>query len=264
MTESVTYMKDREKTKNRRVGTTVENISGRKMKCIDYKNSMDIDVEFLDSGNIIKNVQWNNFIRGKVKDKQHLDILSYNSDICSIPTDSKEYRTWYQMLRRCFNIQYKEEKPTYKNAVCCEEWLSYENFCIWLQSQENYEIWKTLKWSAIDKDILIKGNKIYSPENCLLVAVYVNNLFVKHDALRGNYPIGVHKLDNKYVASCTNSIENRHVVIGLYNSIEEAFKAYKEYKENLIKEIANIEYKNRTITKKCRDAMYSYKVEIND
>lgn len=54
------------------------------------------------------------------------------------------------------------------------------------------------------------------------------------------------------------------VRIGSYNTMSEAFSAYKEYKENLIKEIADIEYKNGTITKKCRDAMYEYIVEIND
>lgn len=251
-------MKSKQSIENQRVGTVIENISGCRMKCIAYRNSMDIDVEFLDSGNIIKNVQWNNFVRGKVRNKK------INSNNCLTPTDSKEYRTWYQMLRRCFDKQVKEEKPTYKNAVCCKEWLSFEKFCDWLQSQENYETWKTLKWSAIDKDIICKGNKMYSPENCFLVPVNVNNLFVKHDALRGNMPIGVYQTNDKYVASCTNSIEDRQVIIGTYNTAKEAFEAYKKYKENLIKEIADIEYKNGSITKKCRDAMYVYKVEIDD
>lgn len=121
-----------------------------------------------------------------------------------------------------------------------------------------------MKWSAIDKDILIKGNKIYSPETCCLVPVNVNNLFVKHDSLRGDYPIGVFLENDKYVAKCTNSIVGKSIRIGLYDTVEEAFNAYKKYKENLIKEIADIEYNNGTITKKCRDAMYLYKVEIND
>lgn len=241
--------------KTKRIGTIVENISGFKMKCIDYRNSMDIDVEFLDGGYIVKNVQWNNFIRGKVKNN-YCCIGHYK--------EAKEYNSWYQMLRRCFDEQIKENKPTYKDVTCCEEWLQYENFYQWLISQENYEKWRTLKWSAVDKDILNKGNKFYSPENCLLVPVNVNNLFVKHDALRGEYPIGVSLINGKYIAKCTNPIKNATVTIGVYNTPEEAFKAYKEYKENLIKEIADIEFANQTITKKCRDAMYAYKVEFDD
>lgn len=249
-------MSNKETIRNQRIGTIINNISGLRMKCLDYRNSMDIDVEFLESGNIVKNIQWNNFIRGKVKDKC--------VDECYIPTDSKEHRTWYQMLRRCCNAQVKEDKPTYKDASCCKEWLSYMNFCQWLCSQENYEIWKTLKWSAIDKDILIKGNKIYSPETCCLVPVNVNNLFVKHDSLRGEYPIGVSEVNGKYIASCTNHNENRIVKIGIYDTPTEAFESYKNYKENLIKKTADIEYRNGTITKKCRDAMFLYKVEFND
>lgn len=250
----------KEKGKCQRIGTIVENISGFKMKCVDYRNSIDIDVEFLESGYIAKNIQWNNFIRGKVKDK-HINIENNNKKKYVF---DKEYHTWYQMLRRCFNAKIKEDKPTYKDATCCEEWLSFENFYEWICSQENYRQWKNLKWSAIDKDILIKGNKIYSPENCLLVPVNVNNLFVKHDALRGDYPIGVCLINNKYAANCTNPIGNKVVRIGLYDTIEEAFNAYKEYKETIIKEVADIEHNKGTITSRCRDAMYAYKVEISD
>lgn len=253
---------NKEKIKSERIGTIIKNISGFEMKCISYRNSMDIDIEFLESGNIVHNVQWNNFIRGKVKDS-----CGKNAE-CPISENgkpTKEYLTWYHMLRRCLNTKIKENKPTYKDAICCDEWMHFENFYEWIHSQDNFDKWKNLKWSAIDKDILIKGNKIYSPETCCLVPVSVNNLFVKHDALRGNYPIGVTITKyKKYEAKCTNPLKNKAVTIGCYDTIDEAFKAYKEYKENLIKEIADIEYNKGTITKECRDAMYSYKVEIND
>lgn len=245
-------MSTKEKIKNERIGTVLSNISGQKMKCIDYKNSMNIDVEFLESGYIARNVQWNNFIRGKVKDKKDYD--------------SKEYNTWYHMLTRCLNSEYKNKKPTYKDVTCCDEWLSFWNFCDWLRSQENYNVWKELKWSSIDKDIFRKGNKIYSPENCFLVPVNVNNLFVKHDALRGEHPIGVYydKDVKKYKSFCTNPFIEKIVTIGSYNTEKEAFESYKEYKEALIKKIADIEYEKGTITEKCKNAMYRYVVEIND
>lgn len=42
------------------------------------------------------------------------------------------------------------------------------------------------------------------------------------------------------------------------------FKNGKDYKEDLIKKIAEQEYKNGTIIKKCYEAMMSYNVEITD
>ena len=50
--------------------------------------------------------------------------------------------------------------------------------------------------------------------------------------------------------------------LGLYITIEQAFSAYKNFKENYIKEVAD-EYKDR-IPQKLYDAMYRYEVEIDD
>ena len=242
--------------KAERIGVVIKNISGLQMKCIEYYNSSNISVEF-ENGYVVHNVQWGNFIRGRVKDK-------------SITTTkdgklSKEYYTWIHMLDRCCNEKIKKQKPTYKDCICCDEWLSYENFYEWLHGQENFDIWSKLSWSAIDKDILVKGNKIYSPETCCLVPINVNSLFVKQDINRGDLPIGVFMRNGKYNAYCANPLLNKKaMLIGSYDNKEDAFLCYKHYKENLIKQIADIEYNNQTITKECRDAMYVYKVEIDD
>ena len=50
----------------------------------------------------------------------------------------------------------------------------------------------------------------------------------------------------------------------MYATPEEAFFAYKTYKEKLIKQIAQIEFDKDNITKTCYDAMMKYKVEITD
>lgn len=241
-----------------RIGVIVTNISGLQMKCIEYYNSSNVSVEF-ENGYIVYNVQWNNFIRGKVKNKLMKATTNNNKKL------SKEYYTWLNMLDRCCNKKIKEQKPTYKDCICCDEWLSFDNFNKWLHSQENFHIWKNSKWSAIDKDILIKGNKIYSPNTCCLVPNNVNTLFVKHDSARGNFPIGVSiNKQNKYVAQCSNPFVGKLVFIRICDTKEEAFLAYKEYKERLIKQIADIEYNNGAITKQCKDAMFNYIVEIND
>lgn len=243
--------------KSERIGYVATNLSGLKMRCVEFFNPNNITVEFED-GYVIYNVQWSNFIRGKVKNRMSITSISKNGKL------SKEYYTWLHMLERSIDKSLKDKKPTYKDCRCCKEWLSFDDFNKWLHSQENFQIWKSLKWSALDKDILIKGNKLYSPETCLLVPLNVNTLFVKRDSLRGKYPVGVFFENGKYRATCSDPFLNTMKTIGYYQTLDEAFISYKNYKENIIKQVANIEFTNKTITKKCRDAMLEYKVEIGD
>ena len=63
---------------------------------------------------------------------------------------------------------------------------------------------------------------------------------------------------------CNNPYTHKRKAIGRRKTIEEAFNIYKEYKENIIKQVAQEEYSLGNITKKCYDAMMSYEVEITD
>ena len=119
------------------------------------------------------------------------------------------------------------------------------------------------RW-ALDKDILIKGNKEYSPSACCLIPQNVNCLFLKREALRGEYPIGVRYKEDGFVARCRNPFEDKAVELGNYSTPERAFQAYKIYKEDIVKQVAKVEYRNCNITKECYEAMMSYKVEIDD
>ena len=112
----------------------------------------------------------------------------------------------------------------------------------------------------LDKDILIKNNKIYSPETCVFVPHDINSLFTKANTKRGKYPIGVHFKRNKYHVQIQKYKQVIH--LGTYDTSEEAFTVYKIAKENYIKEIAD-KYKD-LIPKKLYDAMYEYEVEWED
>ena len=119
---------------------------------------------------------------------------------------------------------------------------------------------------ALDKDILVKGNKIYSPETCVFVPQNINTLFTKRNKVRGEYPIGVsfYKNTNKYLAQCNILIngKSQYKKLGYYNNIEDAFNAYKESKEANIKQVAD--YYKDNIPNKLYEAMYNYEVEITD
>ena len=87
---------------------------------------------------------------------------------------------------------------------------------------------------------------------------------LKREALRGDYPIGVHYREDGFVACCNNPIIKKREELGSYSTPEFAFNAYKIYKENIIKQVADIEYAHGNITKECHDAMIKYEVEIDD
>jgi len=169
---------------------------------------------------------------------------------------------WENILLRCYDQKTQLKHPTYIGCTVCEEWHNYQNFAKWYD-QNYYEI--EGQAMHIDKDILIKGNKVYSPETCVFVPQNINALFTKSNAQRGDCPIGVtyrktykHK---KYLARCNNGKKETYN-LGLFNTPEEAFNAYKIFKEKVIKQIAE-QYKNK-IPNKLYEAMCKYEVEITD
>ena len=176
---------------------------------------------------------------------------------------TKVYSVWHDMLGRCYNKKYQEKKPTYIGCTVCEEWHNFQNFAKWYE-ENYYEV--NNEEMALDKDILIKGNKIYSPQTCIFVPKRINSLFINAKGRRGNYPIGVSWIerDRVFRSYCSKYIngKNKNIYLGSYHSIEEAFMAYKNFKEKYIKEVAD-EYKN-LIPIELYKALNRYKVEITD
>ena len=119
---------------------------------------------------------------------------------------------------------------------------------------------------CLDKDILCKGNKLYSRKTCIFVPERINNLFTKRDNARGENPIGItlNSLGN-YQVFCHNGNGGRDY-LGTYPTKEEAFQVYKEYKEKVIKEVID-SYEGKIpepFYSRLREAMYNYEVEIDD
>lgn len=172
---------------------------------------------------------------------------------------TKEYNIWHSMMDRCYNPKHSDRYPTYKDCIICEEWHNFQNFASWYEDNY-YEI--PGEKMALDKDILVKGNKVYSPETCVFVPKSINSLFVKADSVRGDLPIGVryNRRKNKYESKC--SVRNKEKHLGYYNSPEEAYQAYKTFKEKHVKEVAD-QY-IELIPQELYDAMYDYEVECDD
>ena len=167
------------------------------------------------------------------------------------------------MLQRCYDPRYQEKEPTYKGCEVEDYLLNFQHMGEWLD-ENYYEIPGEIM--CLDKDILFKGNKIYSRDTCIFVPQKINLLFTKRDNDRGDCPIGVRVTPSgKYEAKCCVGY-GRSVYLGAYSTKEEAFQVYKQYKEKVIKEV--IDSYEGVIPEphysRLKTAMYNYEVEIDD
>jgi len=167
------------------------------------------------------------------------------------------YLKWHDMLNRCYNEKFLERQPQYVGCTVCTEWLNYMNFKVWYD--QNKIDGASLD---LDKDILFKGNKEYSPATVALVPHEINTLFINGKKNRGDLPLGVHfdKSKGKYRAEM--SFMGEQIKLGTFDSAEVAFARYKEYKEDFIKDMAE-QYKDE-IPYKVYEAMLNWKIEIDD
>ena len=118
----------------------------------------------------------------------------------------------------------------------------------------------------MDKDILVKGNKEYGPDNCCIVPEFINTLFTNGKANRGKYPLGVNAEKSNACGivhyRAAFMVNQKSIKLGTFKTPEEAFQKYKEYKEQYIKDTAK-RYKDK-IPYSVYEAMMNWKVEITD
>ena len=255
------------KIKNERLGEIKINNQGEVMFIVEYVNTHDITVQFKATGERVKTA-YRDFVRGNVK--SHFTATVYGVGTTGLePTRDENgekidsYKCWRSMLERCHSSKFQDKYPTYKGCYVHNEWLYYPNFKKWYD-ENYYEV--DNQTSQLDKDVLIKGNKVYSPNTCVFVPQFINKLFIKSQNTRGELPIGVcyYKASKKYQAQLSMYKDGKSTQknLGYYNTPNEAFEVYKRAKEEYIKEVAD-EYKD-IIPVELYKAMYEYEVNIND
>jgi len=170
----------------------------------------------------------------------------------------REYDLWKSMLRRCFTDGFKQSRPTYEGVTCSKDWLSMTNFVNDVSKMRGYGL---IGW-ALDKDILVKGNKLYSKDNCCFVPQEVNSLLTKSDRIRGEWPVGVcfDKATGKFRASL--AVNGKQKTLGYLTTPEEAFQVYKAAKEAQIKAVAD--KWQHLLDERVFQALMEYEVNIND
>lgn len=111
------------------------------------------------------------------------------------------YRKWKNMIQRAYDGKNKN----YSESTVCDEWLTFSNFRYWMMNQD---------WQGkhLDKDLLVSGNKVYSPETCIFLDVTVNTFIT--DMHFGNLSKGVCLSNCKGKYAAYISINGRSVCLG--------------------------------------------------
>lgn len=193
-------------------------------------------------------------MRGSSTSKKVLGV-GYNSRGLRVSDSNykplRSYEVWRAMLNRGYSRTFKDKNPSYENVSVCSGWFDYCEFLEWYENQPNGDGWQ------LDKDLIKKGNQIYSPDHCCILPIEINSLLKNRSADRGKYPVGVY-----YREKYNNYQSGGGVYLGVYSTPEEAFNVYKEWKENKLLTLSR-KYSN-ILDGKVIEAMKVYKIEITD
>ena len=226
-----------------RIGEENINYQGLKMTVINYRTYDDIDIQFED-GSIRENVRYDHFKNKRIKNFYYPEVfgvgcLGEASCVDSTGKQLRSYKLWSDLLNRCYNSNHKYYKNYGgKNIKVCDEWLCYANFKEWYE-KHYYEL--DNERVELDKDILVRGNKVYSPDTCVFVPRCINVLFRDY-AKESKLPRGVSLDYGKYKAYI--NIDGKKKNLGRFNTPEEAKNIYEEARLKEIKRLAEC-YKDK-------------------
>jgi hypothetical protein len=137
------------------------------------------------------------------------------------------YSKWRNMINRCYSKKF----INYEDCFICEEWRYFSNFKAWMEKQD---------WEGkhLDKDLLVEGNKVYSPNTCCFLEPRVNQFITDKQNNGSLYPTGVsyYKKNDNYSAQCKN--RGKKKFLGYFETPEQAHQAYLEFKHKLALELA--------------------------
>lgn len=246
--------------KEDKIGKEFITNQGCKITLIEYVNWHNCTIEF-ENGVRLNGISLSNINKGEVKNP----YFPYNSGVGYLGVgehrgrNSKMYARWSGMLSRCYDENSLEKYQTYKDITVCEEWHNFQNFAKWYV--DNFKSHMDSNWH-LDKDILVKGSKVYSPKTCCFVPEEINNLFIKKQKSKGEYPIGVSY--NTKMKKYETRVYSKDTLIfqKFFDTVEESFQAYKIEKEKYIKIIAN-KWKSQ-ITPETYKSMCEHIIEITD
>ena len=245
------------------VGKVCKSKSSGDFKIVEYNNKTDVKIQFINTGYEAV-VELGNIRNGGVKDPYLPSVCGVGVSGNKYPitvngVKTKECELWMDMLKRCYSDTYQKKYPTYEGCEVSDNFKNYEYFYEWCHNQIGFGI----EGWHLDKDLLVKGNKIYSEPTCVFLPKEINLVFTKCTASRGEHPIGVNwnKTNKAFVARVRKN-KGRSEWLGYFKTELEAFNAYKQAKEAHLKELA-AKWKSQ-IDECAYLALINYEVHIDD
>ena len=251
-----------EKLERELVGKTFSSNKCGDFVVTSYKDAKNVGIRFLFTGTELV-VESSNIRKGTIKDRnypsyQGVGIIGDKYSTYNKGKKTKEYALWCSMLDRCYSNKLHEKYPTYKDCSVSKNFAFFTFFVEWCRKQTGFN----QSDFNLDKDLLIKGNKIYSENACCFLPKEVNIALTKRENLRGDSPIGVKfcKFSNKFTSRICR--DGKFIHLGYFDDELTAFNAYKIEKEQYLQELA-YRYKGR-ISDSAYYALISYQVDVMD
>ena len=222
-----------------------------KCKVVEYFGSKRVTVEFEDGHKVTTSSA--NIRSGSVGNKNRSRIFNVAINDVENMTDSRFYKIWHSMIRRCYSSYYQKSKPNYVGVKVCDRWLRFSNFLedvskIPYSDVDDYQL---------DKDIVGNG-LLYSLETVCFVPREINQALIKSN--KSEKLKGCYRIENRFIPSIRSGgmvdISKELMVKASYPTQEEAFKVYKSVKREFLKRLA-CKYKG-FISKEVFDTLYKY------
>jgi hypothetical protein len=147
------------------------------------------------------------------------------------------YLRWKSMLKRCYKNNGGYKTRTYLNCTVCDEWLKFSSFKKWMETKD----WQG---KEIDKDLISKGNRIYSPEFCVFVDRLTNSFIVNSEE-NDHTGAAIHKKTSKFQVRCRNPFNGKREWLGIYHSESEAHEVWRKRKHELACMLADMQTDER-------------------
>ena len=186
----------------------------------------------------------------------------------NIKLSEKEIKNRYaNMYNRCYSKAFQESHPWYKGCTVCDEWLDPEHglgrFAKWCN--ENYYIVEGEGTTQLDKDILIPGNKIYSPDTCIFVPKRINCMFSGSSKKNENgLPMGVqYSASRQQYYPVLSGLDGKNIIDREYfRTAEEAWYVYAQYKKDYVESVA--ETYRSVVPENVYEAIKNHQFSIDD
>lgn len=163
-----------------------------------------------------------------MKKSYGVGINDYNGAVRIDGKVIKSYRDWQNMLRRCYDSKYQELYPTYADCTVCEDWLKFSKFKEWFDANYPQHLEEQGVILQLDKDLLGKDSKIYSPDTCVFLPSCVNSFIInkeKNNKL-GHYGAHWQEHAKKWRVRINDFHSYKSIHVGYFNNIEDAKNAY--------------------------------------